>query len=364
MSKRVVTRTAFSLVFWGLLEPFLLVIAAFTMVHLLADAADQFNDIAANSAALAGIEYLVLRIPYAVTKLLPVSLLAGVMFGFALLNRNGEVVAMQALGISRVQIALPLILIAIVATGFDFVVSEQVVPVTNRRAKEVLVTRIQRGQRQATSMGETWVRTRYAFVVAEDYDRVRREMIDVTIFRFDHGEQLRAIEQADSAHWSGQGWHFQNVRSFQLGAGPAMPAPKGTDQTLDLSPDDLATPISVNPDDFSLAELNGFIAALERVGLNPQNYLADRDLKYAMPFSCLVLAAIGFALSLDPLPRNQGFARSIGFALAAGFGYWLILGFTLSFGRSGVMPAWAGAWLPNILLGSIAVSMFLMGEEK
>jgi lipopolysaccharide export system permease protein len=364
MSKRIATPTAFSLVFWGLLEPFMLVLAAFTMVHLLADAADQFSDITANSAALAGIEYLVLRIPYAMTKLLPVSLLAGVMFGFALLNRNGEVVAMQALGISRVQIALPLILIAVVATGFDFVISENVVPITNRRAKEVLVTRIQRGQGEASSMGETWVRTRNAFVVAEDYDRVRKEMSDVTIFRFDHGEQLRAIVQADSAQWSNQGWHFQNVHSFQLGHEPGAPAPGAADQALDLSPDDLATPISVNPDDFSLAELNGFISALDRVGLNPQNYLADRDLKYAMPFSCLILAAIGFALSLDPLPRNQGFAKNIGLALAAGFGYWLILGFTLSFGRSGVLPAWAGAWLPNFVLGSIAVSMFLMGEEK
>jgi len=364
MSNRIATPTTFWLVFWGLLEPFLLVIAAFTMVHVLADASDRFNDITAANAALAGIEYLVLRIPYATTKLLPVSLLGGVMFGFALLNRSGEVVALQALGISRLQIALPLILIAVVATGFDFVVSENVVPITNRRASEVLAMRIRHGLRDGPSIGETWVRTRNAFVVAEGYDRVRKEMSEVTIFRFDQGERLRTITQANSAQWSRQGWHFQNVRSFQLGQAPAAPSPGAADQNLDLSPDDLATPIRVNPDDFSLAELNGFIAALERVGLNPQSYLAGRDLKYAMPFSCLILAAIGFALSLDPLPRNQGFAKNIGLALAAGFGYWLLLGFTLSFGRSGVIPAWAGAWLPNIVMGSIAVSMFLMGEEK
>jgi lipopolysaccharide export system permease protein len=362
MIKRIATPTAFGLLFWGLLEPFLLVVAAFTLVHLLADAADRFNDLTVNRAPMAGVEYLVLRVPYIVTKLLPVSLLAGVMFGFAMLNRSREIVAMQALGISRLQIAMPLVLIAVVATGFDFVVSETVVPLTNRCAEEVLAARIRKKEHVSSSMGETWIRTRDAFVVAEDYDSSRKQMSDVTIFRFDKSEQLRAITQVSSARWFGQRWHFEKIRSF--GVGESDTASVDDDTRLDLSPDDLETPITVNPDDFSLAELSGFIHALQRVGLNPQRYLANRDLKYAMPVSCLILAAIGFALSLDPLPRHGGFARSIGYALAAGFGYWLVLGFTMSFGKSGVLPPWPAAWLPNLVFGSIAVSMFLMGEEK
>ena len=359
---RLAPRTAFWLVFWGLLEPFMLVMAAFTLVHLLADAADQFNNITANAAAVAGIEYLLLRIPFIVTKLMPVSLLAGVMFGFAMMNRAREVVAMQALGISRLQIAIPLVIIAIAATVFDFAVSETIVPATNRRAEMVLTKRIGARNRHRMEGGETWVRTRNAFIVAEGYDSSRKELNDLTIFRFDHSAELSVVTQVDSAKWNGQRWHFQNVRSITVG--DSDQTGKDQDMSLDLRPSDLEAPVAASPEDFSLAELNEFIRALQRVGLNAQRYIADRDLKYAMPVSCLILAAIGFALSLDPMPRQGGFARNIGTALAAGFGYWLILGFTMSFGKSGVLSPWPAAWLPNLLFGSIAVSMFLMGEEK
>lgn len=362
--RRIAPPTAFGLVFRGLFEPFLLVVAAFTLVHLLADAADQFNNITANSAALAGIEYLGLRIPFIVTKLMPVSLLAGVMFGFAMMNRTGEVIAMQALGISRLQIAVPLVLIAIGATIFDFAASETIVPATNRRAEQVLTKRIRAHDRRHVG-GETWFRTRNAFVVAEDYSSARKQLSDLTIFRFDSSSELRAVTLVDSATWNEGKWHFQNVHSIVVGD-LGNPGSHRTDQdvNLDLRPSDLESPQRVSPEDFSLAELSEFIRGLQRVGLNAQRYIADRDLKYAMPVSCLILAAIGFALSLDPLPRQAGLARNIGYALAAGFGYWLVLGFTMSFGKSGILPPWPAAWLPNILFGSIAISIFLMGEEK
>ena len=109
--------------------------------------------------------------------------------------------------------------------------------------------------------------------------------------------------------------------------------------------------------------MNRFIGTLDRRGLNARKYHNLRDLKFSLPFSCLILAAIGFALSLDPLARHSGFARNIASALAAGFGYWLALGVTMSFGKSGLLPPWTAAWLPNILFGTIALGIFLKGEE-
>jgi lipopolysaccharide export LptBFGC system permease protein LptF len=36
----------------------------------------------------------------------------------------------------------------------------------------------------------------------------------------------------------------------------------------------------------------------------------------------------------------------------------------MAFAKSGLLPPWAGAWLPNLAFGSIATALFLMGEEK
>ena len=103
---------------------------------------------------------------------------------------------------------------------------------------------------------------------------------------------------------------------------------------------------------------------MKRKGLDPGGYNVDRDLKYATPVSCLIMVALGMALSLDPLPRNLSLGRSFGLAIAIGFGYWLAFGITSSFGRSGLMSAWWAAWLPNIVFSLIALSIFLFGEER
>ena len=102
---------------------------------------------------------------------------------------------------------------------------------------------------------------------------------------------------------------------------------------------------------------------LRREGLDPGGYVVDRDLKYAMPLSCLVMVALAMVLSLDPLPRNMSLGRSFGLAIAIGFGYWLALGLTSSLGRSATFPAWVAAWLPNITFATIGASIFLLGEE-
>jgi lipopolysaccharide export LptBFGC system permease protein LptF len=56
--------------------------------------------------------------------------------------------------------------------------------------------------------------------------------------------------------------------------------------------------------------------------------------------------------------------RSFGLGLVIGFGYWVVLGFTSSFGHSGVIPPWLAAWLPNLVFATLALSIFLFGEER
>ena len=71
-----------------------------------------------------------------------------------------------------------------------------------------------------------------------------------------------------------------------------------------------------------------------------------------MPLACLIMVALGMALSLDPLPRNLSLGRSFGLAIAIGFGYWLVFGLTSSLGRSGLMAPWLAAWIPNMTFPS------------
>ena len=345
--------------------PFMVCVAAFTAAYLLGDMFDRFNDlIKYGGLGLLGLEYFALKIPLIVTQILPVACLAGVLLGFAILNRSGEVLACQQLGISRLEMAIPVMFVALLIAAFNFVLSETVVPRATRQAKYLYHVEMKKRQLQSVfSDKRIWIRLGNGFASADAYDKKKAELLGVTVYHIGEDYSVKDIVYADHADWNGHQWVPHGIRNFSLEPNGKVTAANPDRLRLALKPADFSI-LRLDPDEFSLWELDEYIASLKRKGLDPGGYIVDRDLKYATPVSCLIMVALGMALSLDPLPRHLSLGRSFGLAIAIGFGYWLAFGITSSFGRSGLMSAWWAAWLPNIVFSLIALSIFLFGEER
>jgi lipopolysaccharide export system permease protein len=346
--------------------PFLACLSAFTIAYLLGDVFDRFNDlIHYGGFGLLGLEYFALKIPLIISQLLPVACLAGVLMGFALMNRTGEVLACQQLGISRFEMAVPVLLVALLLSVFDFVLSETLVPLSTRQARYLYEVQLKKRQLNGIFANQRiWVRVRDGFLSADRYDSNTRTLRGVTFFRLGPDYALRDIVHANSATWDGHSWVPNDATAYKLAQDGAV---SGNGEVgvigQSLKPTDLSL-LRLDPAEFSLWELDSYISTLRRKGLDPGGYVVDRDLKYAMPLSCLIMVALGIALSLDPIPRNLGLGRGFGLAIAIGFGYWLAFGLTSSLGRSAIVPAWFAAWLPNFTFAVLAFSIFLFGEER
>jgi lipopolysaccharide export system permease protein len=344
--------------------PFFVCLIAFTTAYLLGDMFDRFDDlIRYGGLGLLGLEYFALKLPLIVSQVLPVASLAGVLLGFAILNRSGEVLACQQLGISRLEMAVPVLFVAILISVFNFMLSETMVPAATREAKYLYDVQLKKRQLKAVfAARRIWVRAHDGFVSADSYDRKTRTLHGVTRYTLDANFDVDTIARAASVQWNGHKWIPDGMKVFHIDQGQVVPADK-TKLDLGLSPSDFAL-LRLDPEEFSLWELNRYIQDLRSKGLDPGGYVVDRDLKYAMPFSCLIMVALGMALSLDPLPRNLSLGRSFGLAIVIGFGYWLAMGITTSFGRSGLLTPWVSAWLPNVVFAMITLSIFLFGEER
>jgi len=344
--------------------PFVVCLAAFTAAYLLGDMFDRFDDlIRYGGLGLLGLEYFALKLPLIVSQVLPVACLAGVLLGFALLNRSGEVLACQQLGISRLEMAMPVLLVAVVISGFDFLISETVVPAATRQAKYIYSVELKKRQLKAVFANRRiWVRVRDGFVSADRYDKDDAQLKGITHYELDDDFGLKDLVHASSAKWNGHEWVESGLNSFSVAEGGNVTK---TDATLDLglTPADFSL-LRFDPEEFSLWELDRYIADLRSKGLDPGGYVVDRDLKYAMPLACVIMVALGMALSLDPLPRNLSLGRSFGLAIIIGFAYWTALGITSALGRSGLLPAVVAAWIPNFMFAMIAISIFLFGEER
>jgi lipopolysaccharide export system permease protein len=344
--------------------PFLVCLAAFTAAYLLGDLFDRFDTLVQHGGLGAlGLEYFVLKIPLIVTQLLPIACLAGVLLGFALLNRTGEVLACQQLGISRIEMMIPVLVLGVLISGFQFALSETIVPAATREAKYLYEVELRGRQLEGVFANRhIWVRVRNGFLSANSYDRKKMELADITLYRLNSDYTVTNIFHADTAHWSGHGWVPTGVTRYKL-SGDTVSSSEPPGFMINITPADLGL-LRLEPEEFSIWELNRYIHDLKRKGLDPGGYLVDRDLKYAMPLACLIMVALGISLSLDPLPRHLSLGRSFGLAILIGFGYWLAAGLTSSLGHSGVLPAWFAAWSPNLLFAMLASGIFLFGEER
>lgn len=345
--------------------PFLVCLAGFTATYMLGDLFDRFDELLRRGGlGLVGLEYFLFKLPLMVSQLLPVASLAGVLLGLALLNRSGEVLACQQLGISRLEMATPILCVALLISVFDFALSETIVPTATRKANYIYQIELQRRKIIGIFANRRiWVRVRDGFISAEKYDDKHRELRGINLYRLAADYSLRDIVRAKSAAWVGRGWLPDDVRALGVRPDGSVVAGSAGHFSLAVNPDDLSL-LRMNPDEFSLWELNRYIRGLQREGLDPGGYFVDRDLKYAMPLACLIMVALGLTLNLDPLPRHSSLGRSFGLAIAIGFAYWVIFGLTSSLGRSDVLPAWLAAWIPNLTFAIVAVAIFLFGEER
>src|SRR5271155_2184882 len=352
--------------------PFMVCLAAFTAAYLLGDMFDRFDDlIRYGGLGLLGLEYFALKLPLIISQVMPVACLAGVLLGFALLNRSGEVLACQQLGISRLEMALPVLAVAAIIAIFNFALNETVVPLATRQARYLYEVELKKRELKGVFANQRiWVRVRNGFLSADRYDASEQTLRGITLYRIGPDYALRDIVHARTATWNGQAWVPNDAMTYQLGnnsmiatAGTLPPADRAELFGRSLKPSDLSL-LKLDPEEFSLWELNRYIETLRRKGLDPGGYVVDRDLKYAMPLSCVIMVALGMALSLDPLPRNLSLGRSFGLAIVIGFAYWTALGITSALGPSGLLPPPVAAWIPNFMFAMIAIAIFLFGEER
>jgi lipopolysaccharide export system permease protein len=345
-------------------EPFLVALAAFTATYLLGDIFERFDDLVHyGGLGLLGLEYFALKVPLIVSQMMPAACLAGVLLGFALLNRTGEVLACQQLGISRLGMAAPVLIVAAFISILNFGLSETIVPLATREARYLYSVQLKKRNLVGLFANHgIWVRLRDGFLSADAYDPNHSELKGVTFYKIGPDYAVRDIVRAERARWTGKNWRPEGISRLRLQNGDVEAIdPQGLQ--IHVKPQDFGM-LRQDPEEFSLWELNRYIHSLRRKGLDPGGYVVDRDLKYATPIACLIMVALGVALSLDPLPRNLSLGRSFGLAIGIGFGYWLMLGLSASLGRSDLIPAWLAASITDVTFATIALSIFLFGEER
>lgn len=347
--------------FIGMLVP---IVLAFLILYLVVDFFDRLDLLLKNHATpLSAVRYFALKTPLVLTQITPPAVLAALLISQGMLSRRNEIIALRASGVSLLQTAAPLLLLAALISVGTFVWNESIVPYCTRKYQYVNNVEIRkRPQRGILNEREIWYHGADGFYNIEHIDARHGTLFGLNIYRTDAAFDLRSIIEVASAHWTGTTWQTS-------GAVERILRDDGEVVTRQLAPEQVVIHESLNdflevhrePEELSYFELRRRIAELSRKGIDAASYLVDLNLKLAVPFTTLVFACVAIPLA-GRVQRHPSLAAIIGIGLATGFAYWVVLALTNSLGHTGVLPAPLSAWAANLIFSLLGVALFLSSE--
>jgi lipopolysaccharide export system permease protein len=327
----------------------------FTIAINLADNIDKYlaRSLRPRAIALAYVYYL----PEQIFFITPAAVLFATVFAVGAFSRHSEITAAKASGVSFHRLAVPLFVLAVLASLLTFALGE-VAPLTNERRAVLL------GEKEMRSQS-----ARFNFVYRADGGRIYAVrtlsipdsvMSDVQIEREGTGPEFPGyFLVARRALWSAAtGWtlHEGAIRLFLDDSTEiafrfdSLRQRAMTERPLDLLTEPKA------PDQMRYAELGHYVRTLERSGSDANKLKVEQALKLAIPVTCIIIALFGAPLGLTG--ARSGAAYGVAVSLATTIVFLVLVQISKAVGAGGVVPPLVAAWFPNALFGTFGLVLF------
>jgi LPS export ABC transporter permease LptG/LPS export ABC transporter permease LptF len=349
---------------------FLMILAGFVLLMIVFTFFDLVGDILRNHIALGIVgEYLLNLTPSMLYQIAPLAVLIAALVTFSVLNRNSEIIAMKATGISLYRLVIPIVSIAAILAIGLFLFDQYYLPQANRQQEAL--RNIIKGRPPQTYLhperkwmmgqkpgaGEPGRIFYYQF-----FDPDRNEFANLSIFEFDPSSfQLTRRIFAKRAVWSNdaQDWLLQNgwvrdVEGANVTSYHSFVAASFSE--IHASPDYFKKE-ALQSQEMNFGQLDRYIRDLRQSGFDTKRLSVALWHKLAYPVIAVVMAvlAIPFALSMGRRGSLTGIAVAIAIALV----YFVIDNLFGALGNVNYLPPAMAAWSGDILFGLVGGYLLL-----
>ena len=351
------------------LDMFILVLAGFVMLMLVFTFFEDVKDILQRNIPLSTVgAYLINLTPSMLYQIAPLAVLIAVLVTFGVLNRNSEIVAMKATGISIYRLVIPIVAISAIMAVSLFLFDEFYLPQANQR-QEALHSII-KGRPPQTFLNpeQKWIFGQphsgepdrifyYQF-----FDRDRNEFANLSIFEFDPSTfALSRRIFASRVFWdqAAGSWRFQNGWQRDIEGSSVTEYREFTQTSFSEIHEDPGyfEKESLQAQEMNFGQLNHYIGDLRQSGFDTMKLRVALWHKLAWPLMAMVMAvlAIPFALSMGRRGSLEGVAVAIAVALA----YFVVDGLFGALGNVNYLPAALAACSSDILFGLVGGYLLL-----
>jgi lipopolysaccharide export system permease protein len=302
--------------------------------------------------------YFLLRIPFVIGMLLPMTLFLSVLVALGLMNKRNELLAMRVGGVSMIFFLRSILLLGVLFALMLFIVSDILVPISLSRANQIYSREVKKEEVVTSREKNIWIKGNRSIAHIQYYNTSARKISGITLYFFD--ERFRLVRQIDaaSATFRDGKWIFDDLLEQTLSSeGGEYNTVFPPQQTLpmEILPEDLAR-AAKKSEEMNLPELREYIRTVEKEGYDAIRYRVDLHAKIAFPFVCIILCLLALGIGTKPNFKDHLFVV-IAIGVGTAFLYWTLNSFCLSLGYGGVLPPIVAAWTANsvFLCSSVVV---------
>ncbi len=301
----------------------------------------------------------------------PMALLLAILVAFGRLSSDSEIIALRAAGVSLYRLLVPVGAFAAAVAVLTLGLSLYARPWGNSRLRsglyDIVRTRAAAGIKPRVFNDEFRGLVIYVDRIEPATDDLEGILIsdtrDPSLHNTVYAETGRLV--------SNENHHVLTLRMENGGiysAGNVRQEYQQTrfatyDITLDLD-STLAQlrPRAKDASEMTLPELQSAIAAKAAEHDPAWVERVEVQRKFSIPFACLVFAALGVPLGIQP--SRSVHSRGFSMSLVLIFVYYLLLTFGQNLGERGAVPAALAVWLPNAVLSAVAAYLLARAARE
>lgn len=350
--------------FWPLVFCVLLFILTFVFVDSLSNL-DEF--IKKQAPAGIVIAYYFSLVPIIWNQIMPAACLMAVLYALGQLNKQNEITAMKASGISSARILAPVLMLGAVLSMCVFAVNETLTPEAAARSAAIKKGLLEFGHKDLSEKSlanVTLITATNKLAFAREMRLDALTLHDVILLEQYPSLAVKSKTTAQRAVFEGDRWIFYGAVHTEFDeAGEIIGRPEPSER--------LASDVRETPGDFirqdtearymNYRQLAAYIASTRATGFKTsERLLVDLHQKLSSPLTSLIILLVGAPMALRI--RRGGAWMSLGLGLAIVAGYYLAIAVSTALGKGGVLPPVAAAWLPHgmfLLVGIYLVRKYI-----
>jgi len=338
---RVIDRYIFKSVF----SIFLGCLLTFFLLYVIIDVFSHLDEILKQRIDIGILmQYYLSYLPVIFVQVTPIACLLATLYTFGALNRNNEIIAMRASGLSILQISKTVIIFGLVMSAVVFWVNDRLVTralATAENIKEQMETGSKKSKSAQvfTNLSMYGLKNRLYFV--NKFYADKNVMENIVILEHDNKQNLIKKIVANKGVYEDGIWRFYQSITYNYNRnGQVIDEPQYFEEEIVVIPEAPQEFLSQRQrsEFMNIIELEEHLWKLSKSGASTviRNLKVDYYQRFTYPFTALISILLGIPFSLKMKKRATGLS-SIGLSIMVGFLYYVLNAVGLALGKAGIL---------------------------